>query len=100
MFTDYRKLSYLVPDADCDTSSGIITVWRDARPQPTYEEINAVADADVEQKKQEDDEDNFRVDNHAKILATVAWNHENRIRVIEGRPEIAFRQFVRAVKTS
>ena len=94
----WRKLNYLVPDPDCDTKGGAITEWRDARPQPTDAEIAAVSIADVEQREQEENEDNFRVEDHAKILARVAWNHENRIRVIEGRPEIAFRQFVRAVK--
>jgi hypothetical protein len=48
MFADFRKLMYLVPDADCDTRAGIITKWRDARPRPSYEEINAVDDAIVD----------------------------------------------------
>ena len=95
----WHKLNYLVPNPDCDTKAGVITKWRDARPQPTDAEIAAVSIADVEQREQEENEDNFRVGDHAKILARVAWSHENRIRVIEGKPEIAFRQFVRAVKS-
>lgn len=47
-FLDIRKLEYLVPQPDCDTSGGVIIAWRDARPQPTYDEIEAVLDADVE----------------------------------------------------
>jgi len=52
-FTDYRKLESLVPGADCDTRGGVITVWRDVRPQPTYNEIEAVLDATVEAEELE-----------------------------------------------
>jgi len=47
-FTDYRKLEYLVPGALCTTRAGVITSWTDGRAQPTYDEIEAVLDADVD----------------------------------------------------
>ena len=93
----WRKLNYLVPNPDCDTKGGAITEWRDARPQPTDEEIAAVSIADVEQREQEENEDNFRVDDGVRILAKAVWNHENRIRALEGKNPVTFRVFVRAV---
>lgn len=46
--TDYRKLEYLVPGAQCTTRGGVITSWTDVRTQPTYNEIEAVLDATVD----------------------------------------------------
>lgn len=43
----WRALNYLVPEPDCDTRNGVVTVWRDARPQPSDAEIAAVQEADI-----------------------------------------------------
>ena len=54
-FTDFRKLMYLArntgdgSDFQCNTRGGEITEWNDARPQPTYEEIEAVTEEQVAQ---------------------------------------------------
>ena len=47
-FDHYGRLEHLVPGALCSTRAGKITEWKDSRPQPTYDEINAVSDADAE----------------------------------------------------
>lgn len=47
-FDHYGRLEHLVPNADCDTRAGKITVWRDSRPQPSYDEMDAVSDADAD----------------------------------------------------
>jgi hypothetical protein len=44
----WEKLNVLVPEPDCDTDAGVITVWRDARPQPTQAAIDAVTQAQVD----------------------------------------------------
>ena len=97
-FKDYRKLSYLVPDADCDTRGGEIMVWRDARRQPTYDEIEAVLDADVETAELQREEDEFSFQDGLKALAKATWKQENRIRVLEGKSTVTFRTFVKALR--
>lgn len=47
-FDHYGRLMHLVPDAQCTTRAGKIIEWKDERPQPTYDEIDAVSDADAE----------------------------------------------------
>ncbi len=44
----WQKLNVLVPDPDCDTDDGVITAWRDARPQPTQAAIDAVTQTQVD----------------------------------------------------
>ena len=65
----YVKLNYLARTTgngehfDCDTRSGTITAWRDARPQPTPEEVAAVdlqTALDFEANRRVD----LEVDNH------------------------------------
>lgn len=43
----WRKLNHLVPEPQCRTDEGIITEWKDSRPQPSQAEIDAVSEADV-----------------------------------------------------
>jgi hypothetical protein len=47
-FDHYGKIMHLVPDALLDTRAGKITAWHDERPQPTYDEIDAVSYEDAE----------------------------------------------------
>ena len=44
----WEKLNVLVPEPDCDTDDGVITAWRDARPQPTQAAIDAVTQTQVD----------------------------------------------------
>lgn len=98
-FNDFRKLQYLVPDADCSTRGGEIIEWRDARPQPTYDEINAVEDSVVDQIQE--DEKTARLDygEKAMILLRVCHRQQNEIRELQGKSEITFKRFVDAVRT-
>ena len=47
----WEKLNVLVPEPDCDTDDGVITVWRDARPQPTQAAIDAVTQTQVDDQE-------------------------------------------------
>ena len=38
----WRRLNYLIPEPQCNTRAGIITLWYDGRTQPTDNEINVV----------------------------------------------------------
>lgn len=99
-FKDIRKLHFLVPEPDCDTRGGKIIAWRDSRPQPTYDEIEAVTDEQVAEREIEDEENNFALPgNVIRALARVAHDQENRVRALEGKAPVTFRQFARAVKT-
>ena len=95
---DYRKLSHLLPGADCDTLDGLITVWRDARPQPTYDEIDAVNIADVLTAIEAEEEAEMAYPHALRSLAIATFNQENRIRVLEGAPAITRAQFLKALR--
>lgn len=47
-FDNYGRLEHLVPGAQCLTRAGKIIEWMDDRPQPSYDEIDAVSDADAQ----------------------------------------------------
>jgi len=47
-FDHYGKIMHLVPDALLNTRAGKITEWMDERPQPTYDEIDAVSYEDAD----------------------------------------------------
>ena len=97
-FKDYRKLEYLLPGAKCTTKKGVILEWLDTRPQPTYDEIEAVTDEEVTVFMETQKEDHFDIPDAFVKLSKATWLQENRIRTLEGKAEITFRQFVRAVK--
>lgn len=103
-FKDFRKVMYLArttgdgSDFQCVTRGGKITEWNDPRPQPTYDEIEAVADELVAEQEEMEKEDNFSIDAALLKLAKATFRQENRLRVLEGKTEITFRQFVKAVK--
>ena len=53
----WLKLNHLVPEPNCDTRGNEITEWRDARPQPTAEAIEAVDETAALAKYKEGDFD-------------------------------------------
>lgn len=72
-FLDYRKLEYLVPAAQCNTRAGVITAWADGRDQPTYDEIEAVTDeevdaAELEQRAQDLDKVKLALSSLAELV--------------------------------
>ena len=44
----WEQINVLVPLPDCDTDGGVITAWRDARPEPTQAEIDAVTQTQID----------------------------------------------------
>jgi len=47
----WEQINVLVPEPDCDTDDGVITVWRDARPEPTAAAIAAVTRTQIEDQE-------------------------------------------------
>jgi hypothetical protein len=97
-FKEYRKLEFLVAGADCDTRAGVITAWRDTRPQPSYDEIEAVLDADVDAAEEAHEEDSVAFHDALKKLAKVSFAQENRLRALEAKQPVTWRQFIKVVK--
>ena len=94
----WRQLNFLVPQPDCDTEEGVVTVWRDSRPQPTQVEIDAVKIVDIEVVEAEKEEDNFSFDGVMVTIAKAFHNHENRIRTWEGKSSVTLKQVVKALR--
>ena len=44
----WEQINVLVPLPDCDTEDGVITIWRDARPEPTQAAIDAVTQTQID----------------------------------------------------
>jgi hypothetical protein len=94
----WKKLNYLVPEPQCRTESGIVTEWRDARPQPSQGEIDAVTDAQVLDQEAETQLDN---DSYPDItIQTLKGMHLmfNKIRVLEGKSTVTRRVFRETIK--
>jgi hypothetical protein len=96
--SDYLKLQYLVPNAQCSTENGVVTDWYDERPQPTQEELDAVSTPTIDQVV-EAEESNFSFRDAMKKLAQVTFEQENRLRVLENRPSVTKKQFITYVKS-
>ncbi len=94
----HRKLNHLVPVPDCDTRGDVIEVWRDARPQPSYEDIFAVDIADVEVAEEERETELLRFIDPTLRLARITFKQENRLRSLEGRQPILWKQFARKIR--
>jgi hypothetical protein len=95
--SDFLKLEYLVPNPQCTIVDGEVIDWFDQRPQPTQEELDAVSTPEIDAViEQEENELSFK--GALVKLAKATWNQENRIRVLEGKPEVTLRQFIQAVK--
>ena len=90
-FEDYRKLMVLVPDALCSTRGGRFTEWLDPRPQPTYDEIEAVPDEAVAEMEEAEKDDRLEV--KPKQMMIAMFHMYNMIRVREGKPKLSRRQF-------
>ena len=67
----WRKLNHLVPVPQCRTKDGVITEWKDARPQPSDNDINAVDINDVEARESENEAANAFDRKDLKALALV-----------------------------
>jgi len=94
----WRKLNYLIPDPDCDTNDNAITEWRDARPQPTDAEINAVNLSDVQAKEDNDKEDRGEFPNVIIQIAKALRLIVNKQRVAEGKQPLTMKQYIKALR--
>lgn len=94
----WSKLNTLVPEPKCRIKDGVIYDWTDTRPQPTMEQINAVTPADISAAENQEAEDNFNFTDVMKTIAKALHNHENRLRALEGKPDITLRQVVSAIR--
>jgi hypothetical protein len=65
----WEQLNVLVPNPDCDTDDGVVTAWRDARPEPTQAAIDAVTQAQVDNQELLD----FR--EQAKLAPDIEGSH-------------------------
>ena len=83
-FQDYRKLEFLVPGALCSTRSGVITEWKDARPQPTYDEIEAVTHEEVDAKEAQDREDRLEIATDPVVQAKTLYFLSKEVRALKG----------------
>jgi len=95
---NWRSLNHLCPEPQCSTKDGVITDWNDSRPQPTAAEIDAVRIQDIKDTESQVEEDNFSFPGVMVTIAKALHNHENRIRALEGRPEITLGQTIRAIR--
>jgi hypothetical protein len=99
MDKSWRKLNVLVPNPDCSTKDGEITEWRDVRPQPTTEEIEAVTNQMVEDSELDTEAGGaLNISKVDKLLFLVNFDQENRLRVLEGRTNVTKAQYKTALK--
>ena len=98
-FRDYQKLWYITQEPDCDTKAGKITAWRDTRPQPTYEEINAVTDQEVDDALAEKELDNEEFEGVIRQLTRLCFRQENEIRQLKGQGPVSRRAFLQALRS-
>ena len=90
MATLLQQLEVLVPRAEFEWDRGTQTLirWDDKRPQPTLSEIREVTDEQVLAHENATGlEEEIQKDIHAIVLKAL-FSHENKIRVLSGRPEI------------
>ena len=88
-----RKIEYLLPNWLGHIVDGVIISWDDPRPQPTQAELDAVDMADVLAREIEEDLDRLETNDVIRKLARITWIQENRIRLLEGKTEISWKQF-------
>jgi len=50
----WKQLNFLVPDPQCETKEGIVTVWNDPRPEPPQAAIDAVSLTAVEARERDE----------------------------------------------
>lgn len=89
-----HKLSHLVPNPECDIEDGVITRWYDPRPQPSDAEIAAVLPADVRAARAEAE---AVEDLSPDYVSDTLFDHENRLRALEGQPPLTRAQFLTAL---
>ena len=94
----WRKLNYLVPEPDCDTDDNAITEWRDARPQPTDTEINAVNLSDVQAKEDNDKEERGEFKDAIIQITKAMRLIANKQRVVEGKTPLPMKQYIKTLR--
>ncbi len=94
----WRRLNHLVPEPQCSTGADRIIEWHDVRPQPSRETMAAVDLADVEVSEQDaaDEQGNVPSQRH---LIRFMWKMFNNIRVLEGKQPVAWKVFVKQMRT-
>ncbi len=93
----WRKLNHLVPEPQCSTRGNNITEWHDTRTMPTYDELAAVLIADVEVSEQDVADERGEVPSQRHMLRLL-WKMFNSIRVLESKPPIAWKNFIRRIR--
>jgi len=94
----WRKLNHLVPEPDCDTDDNAITEWRDARPQPTDAEINAVNLSAVQAKEDNDKEERGEFQGAIIQITKALRLIVNKQRVADGKTPLTMKQYIKALR--
>ena len=87
----WRRLNYLVPEPQCRTFGDEYDLiqWTDSRTLPTENELLAVTEAVMlEDDLNTEITSKLDDDKVVKLLFFVNLDQENRIRVLEGKPQI------------
>ena len=92
----WRRLNFLVPEPICRTKGDEYSdiTWDDARPIPTTTELLAISGQEMA-----DEELNIEagreIDSNRlnKLIFSINFNQENRLRIIENKPELTKEQY-------
>ncbi len=106
MISRWQKLNHLIPEPQCrmkEDDEGILQIvegtWKDARPQPTNTEIDAVDDSVVEMAEADKTKDNLFETPIIKALALTMKYYLNELRALQSLPEITNQEAKDKVKS-